>query len=155
MVAWYTFTARRSAPTVTYYNDGVNLDPGWQFVYGTAVNTNVGLEGVEIVESGGSTTGTTLTVFGEQFVSSGGSAINTTVSSYGSQDIQSGGTASGTTLAGGFEGTNSGGTAIGTKISSGRRPRTSSRHGHRRQGQQWWSPGSMGFGGQHHCQQRR
>jgi autotransporter passenger strand-loop-strand repeat protein len=93
---------------------------------GTASGTTVNSSGTETVEPGGTAIGTTVNSGGTEIVSAGGSAINTTVKDGGTLNVSSGGSATGVINSGGNLTVEDGGTfvalcyAAGTRIATAR-----------------------------------
>jgi len=95
---------------------GITLDPGDnEYVYGTAVSTNVA-GGAEVIFSGGTASFTVVSYGGTEVISSGGSASFDTVSYGGSVTVSSGGVESFATLSMGGSQSVLGGSAISTTV---------------------------------------
>ncbi len=106
------------------------MNGGVQYDYGTAIDTTDG--GFQVVELGGTATGTAINNTGVVVVLGGGTAIDTTINSFGQQVVSGtaigttinlygyqavGGTATGTTIDGGYQSVY--GTATNTTINGG------------------------------------
>ena len=115
-------------------DDGAKISGGTQLVYGSASGATV-FAGLQVIESGGTASGTTVSGGGTLEVLSGGLADPTMIYSGGSEIVSAGGTdndaqissgeqdvfglASGATVFAGSQVIESGGTAIGTTVSNG------------------------------------
>lgn len=94
------------------------ISRGSQYVYGTTVDNQVGLNGVQIIYANGAASGT-LIGSGLQSISSGGKAVKTSIIYGGKQIVSFGGLASSTSInADGSQFISSGGAAVFTSIYS-------------------------------------